>query len=156
MSRFTLPGRMAVRFLSSPPSSLTAPTLAELGAGIDLIGTAQAEELAEMPGWILNSNDIPTPGYSGHQVGNVPGDETYPNSSMAFYKDDTVSAIYDALVKGATGHIAIMRDGEVATEECELFPVTVKSRVRRPARDQAHIFDVNMSIGVPYDATVTA
>lgn len=156
MARFTLPGRIKVQFLSSEPASPTAPTTAELDAGVDLIGTSQAEELAELEGFVVNSSTIATPGYRSHQVGNVSGDETYPDSRLAFYMDDTVSTIYSALTGGTTGYLAFLRDGRGVGEECELFPVTVQSRVRRPARDQAHIFDVNFAIGVPYQGVEAA
>ena len=156
MARFTLPGRVAIKFMTSEPSVTTAPTLIELNAGVDLVGTPQAEELAELEGFVVNSATIATPGYASHSVGNVSGDETYPESRLAFYKDDTSETIYTALAAGTTGFIAFMRDGQTTGEECELFPVTVQSRVRRPARDQAHIFDVNFAISVPYQGAVGA
>lgn len=156
MARFTLPGLIAVQFLSTEPAVPTAPTSAELTAGVELIGTPQSEELAEIDGWTVQSSTIATPGYAGHRVGNVPGDETYPDSRLAFYKDDTSETIYTALAPGTVGFVAFLRDGRGVGNECELFPVTVQSRVRRPARDQAHIFDVNFAISVPYDGAEAA
>ena len=156
MARFTLPGRMEVVFMTTEPSDTAATTAAELAAGVDLIGTSQAEELAELEGFVVNSATIATPGYASHSVANVSGDETYPDSRLAFYKDDTSETIYTALAQGTTGFIAFMRDGSATGEEVELFPVTVQSRVRRPARDQAHIFDVNFAISVPYQGVTAA
>lgn len=154
MGRYTLPGRIKASFLSSEPADPLAPTAGELSAGVDLVGSGQGEALAELDGWVVSPSSIPTPDYTSHLVGNVPGDQTFGDSRMAFYMDDTVQTIYSALSSGTSGFVAIMRDGDSSGDECELFPVTVQSRVRRPARDQAHIFDVNFAIGVPYDGTI--
>lgn len=150
MARFVLDGRIAVRFLTSVPSDTAAPTQAELGAGVDLVGTSQAEELEGISGFEVQSNSIATPGYASKEVGNVPGDQTYPTSSMSFYKDDTVTTIYDALADDESGWVCIMQDGQASGEEVDIFPVTVASRVRRPGRNAANIFDVNFSVGVPF------
>lgn len=156
MARFILDGRMACVWLTSIPATPTAPTQAELGAGTDLIGTAQAEELVEITGFAVQTSSLPTPGFAGTTVGNVAGEQTYPDSSMAFYKDDTSETIYTALADDTTGWLALCPDGLGSGEECDLFPATVASRVRRPARNAPAIFDVNFAIDVPYKATQAA
>lgn len=156
MARMTLPGQAALAWLTTIPTAPTAPTQAEITAGVDLIGTSQDEELMDFDGWTVNSSTIPTPGYASHQVGNITGDQTYPDSRLSFYKDDTDEVIYDALAEGNVGWVAIMLDGQLSTNEVTLFPATVSSRVRRVARNEAHIFDVNFSIDVPYEGTQAA
>lgn len=158
MGRFTLPGQIEVIWLTTAqaPASTSAPTAAELDAGISLVGTSQGEAMAEADGWQLNPGTIATPDYVSHKVGNVPGDETYPDSRIAIYKDDTSSTIYDAMVEGATGYIVWMRDGRGTGEETEVWPVTIQSRVRRPSRSEAHIFDVNFATAVPVQGTEAA
>lgn len=156
MARFILDGRIACRFLSTLPSDPDNPTQAELTAGVNLVGTAQAEELVDISGFEPSTSSIPTPGYASTLVGNVAGDQTYPDSSMAFYKDDASETIYDALATGTSGFLAIMQDGQAATNEVELFPVTVASRVRRKARNAPNIFDVNFAVDVPYDGGAQA
>jgi hypothetical protein len=156
MARFTLSGRIAVRLLATLPADEEAPTVAELNAGINLVGTAQAEELMEFEGFLLEAATIPTPGYASNRVGNVAGDNTYPDSRMSFYKDDTSETIWTALADGETGWVALAWDGVVASRDVTLFPARVISRVRRPARDAAHIFDVNFAIDVPFEGTIAA
>lgn len=156
MGRFTLPGTIAAVWLSSAPASTSAPTTAELNAGVDLIGTSQGEALAEIEGFQLQPSTIPTPDYVSHQVGNVSGDETYPDGRLAFYKDDTSTTMYDALAGGNTGYLVLMRDGRGVGEETEVWESTIQSRVRRPARNEAHIFDVNMAVAVPVLGTEAA
>ena len=156
MARFTIEGRAKVRFLTTEPTDPNAPTQTELSAGVDVMGSKQAEELVVMNGWEVQTSTIPTPGLSGLETGNVGGEQTYPDSSMEIYKDDTSATIYSALTKGTTGFMAIMMDGQSSGEECELFPVTVLSRVRQKAGQTGHKFTVNFALDVPYEATQAA
>ncbi len=155
MARGILPGRIKMRWLTSAPT-FAAPTQTQLNAGVDLVGSSQDEELAEIEGFMVESDTIPTPGFASNRVGNVGGDQTYPNSRLAFYKDSAVTDIYDALEDGNTGWVVIMLDGQGNGKESETFPATVLSRVRRKVRDEAGIFDVNFSIGVPVPGTQAA
>lgn len=153
MGRYILNGRLKMRFLTALPAVPTAPTQAELNAGTNLIGTAQAEELVEIVGFEVETSSLPTPGFAGVQVGNVAGESTYPDSALVFYKDDTVTTIFTALASNVSGYLAMMRDGQAATKEVELFPVFVASRVRAVARNAPHTFRANMSVGTPYLGT---
>ena len=148
-------GRKLVGSPLSPPNT-AAPTQAELSAGVDLVGSSQAEELMDIQGFAVQPSSLPTPGYSSTLVGNVAGDQTYPDSVLSFYKDTTSSTIYTALASGNTGWVALMYDGQADTEEVETFPATVVSRVRRPALNAPHIFDVNFAIDVPFAGTQAA
>ena len=156
MARFILDGRLAAVWLTALPSDPNAPTQAELGGGTDLVGTAQAEELVEIRGFEVQTSSIPTPGFAGTLVGNVAGEQTYPDSTLSFYKDDTSETIYTALASGNTGWVFLGMDGLGSGEESLLFPSTVASRVRRPARNAPHIFDVNFAIDVPFEGTQAA
>ncbi len=156
MGRFVLDGRLEVVFLSSAPSAPAAPTQSEISAGVDLIGSGSGEGLESIEGFVVQPNIIQTPDYASLQVGTVAGDQTYPESTLSFYKDDTVETIYSALAADTTGFVLFMMDGIGASEECELFPITVTSRPRRPGRNVAHIFDVNVAPGVPTLGTQAA
>lgn len=158
MTRFTLPGRMGARFFTggTTPVSLVAPTAAEVAAGDDIVGTSQGEGLAALEGFVANPNVIETPDYNSHQVGTVPGDTTFPQSTISLYMDDTLRTVYTAMAEGTTGHIGLFHDGELAGEESKLFPVTIQNRRRRVARDEAHIVDIDVAISVPLDGTIAA
>lgn len=147
--RYVLNERLKLRFLATAPTTLAAPTQAQLTAGVDLIGTQQAEELNDIGGWEVQTNSSPTEGYAGLEVGNVAGAQTYPDSWLQWYKDDTVTTIFTAVEKGETGYLAFMRDGQAATKEVELFPVTVASRPRSLAKGVAHTFRANFSLAPP-------
>jgi hypothetical protein len=126
--------------------TLAGPTQTQITAGTDLIGTQQAEELNDLGGWEVQTNSSPTEGYAGLEVGNVAGAQTYPDSWLQWYKDDTVTTIFTAVAKGSTGYLVFMRDGQAATKEAEIFPVTVASRPRSLAKGVAHTFRANFSL----------
>lgn len=150
MARYVLDGRIQVAFLTTEPATPTAPTQAEVNAGVDLIGTSQAEALENIDGFVVEPNIIQTPDYASTQVGTVTGDQTYPQSTLSFYADTAVTTIFDALIDGTTGYVLFMYDGQAASSAVDTFPITVSSRVRRPARNAAHIYDVNIAPGVPW------
>lgn len=143
--RYVLNDRLKLRFVTGA-LTLSAPTQTQITSGTDLIGTQQAEELNDLGGWEVQTNSSPTEGYAGLEVGNVAGAQTYPDSWLQWYKDDTITTIFTAMVKGATGYLVFMRDGQAATKESEIFPVTVASRPRSLAKGVAHTFRANFSL----------
>ena len=150
MARYVLDGRLAARWLTTAPSDLAAPTQAELNGGVDLVGTAGGEALEDIQGFVVEPNIIQTPDYASLNVGTVAGDQTYPASTMSFYADTATTTIFAAFATPNTaGYIVFMYDGQGATNPCDTFPATVTSRVRRPARNAAHIFDVNFAPSAP-------
>jgi hypothetical protein len=153
MTRGILAGTIAIRWLTTAPTTMAAPTQAQLTAGINLVGSNQNEELAEMDGWNVEPSILPTPGYASNRVGNVTGDQSYGQASMAFYSHLTIRDIWTALADGNTGWVAIMDFGQAATRDVEIFPATVMSRVRRRGDRGVRMYDVNFSIGAPISGT---
>lgn len=147
MARFTLPGRLKIRLMTTKPANLAAPTQAELNAGVDVVGNAAGEELADFPDWMKSVSTTPTPGYASFSVGNVPGDVSFPNISMTWYKDDTAVAIYDAVAESANPrYLAIMRDGQGNPKESQILTVIIQNRQRTNNRDGANQFRADMAV----------
>jgi len=158
MTRFTLPTQLGVRFFSGGtiPAALAAPTAAEVAAGVNVVGTSDGEGLADIQGFVSSPSTIETPDYNSHQVGTVPGDTTFPQSTLSIYMDDTTRTVYDAMLPDTVGVVGLFFDGEDATEDSLLFPVTVQNRRRRVARDEAHICDIDVAISVPTEGVIAA
>jgi len=93
MSGVLLNGVIEVRLLTSIPSTPTAPTQAELDAGVDLRGTEQTEELIEINGWQKTTEAVPTGGYASTNVGSLAGPSSYPASNLVWRFDDTSEEI---------------------------------------------------------------
>lgn len=159
MSRFTLPQRLVVIWwaLADVPLNQDAVSLVTDGAtGVELIGTSQGEAMAEMNGWVSSPSVIETPDFVSHQVSNVPGDTTIPESSIGIYMDTTTRTMYDALESGVEGAIGVFFDGFLLAEESALYVCTIQNRRRRFARDQGHIVDIDFALSVPIPGAVAA
>lgn len=157
MAGFILDGRIAMVLLTSIPSDELAPTQAELGAGVSLIGTKQAEELIAIEGWTQDVAAIPTPGYAGVATGSLAGESSYPQSSLTWRKDDTSETIYSAVAATNTLQwIYVCQDGLGSGEEALGFPVTIATRERSPERNVPNSFTCAFSVTPPYEATQAA
>lgn len=156
MARFVLGGRSAAAWFTTIPGTPTAPTQTEINNAVDLVGTQQDEELVSITGFALQPSSLPMPGFAGISVGNVAGEQTYPDSALTFYKDDTVEVIYSALTQGAVGWVGLMFDGQGSGLEIDLYPATVASRVRDPSLNTPHTFVVNFAISAPFEGTQAA
>ena len=107
-------------------------------------------------GWEKTANSIPVPDMSSQEVGNIGGDEVYPQSSITFYKSNSSEIIYSALPEGTSGYVVKMLDGQVATKESEVFKVEVATRTRPTQRSQAARFVVNFTVDPPTKGAVAA
>lgn len=151
MARFTLPARLVVIWWpdASKPANLAAPSVANIAAGTNLIGSSQGEGLGQINGFEVQPGTIPTPDYSGRVVSTVPGDVTIPDSSMSFYMDTTVRVIYNALIVDAPGVFGFFFDGTAATKESRLYVATITSKDRSFSRDEGHMFTIGISPSAP-------
>ncbi len=158
MTRFTLPGTLGIRFFTGGtiPAALNAPTAAEVAAGVNVVGTSDGEGLADLQGFVSSPSVIDTPDYVSHEVGTVPGDTTFPQSTLSLYMDDTTRPVYTAMVENTVGVVGLFFDGEAVGDESLLFPGTVQNRRRRVARDEAHIVDIDFAPSVPTRGTIAA
>lgn len=151
MARYTLPGRLKVIYwpTASQPTSLSAPTQAEIAAGSNLIGTSQGEALAELQGWELDPGIIETPDYVSLVVGTVPGAVKVPVSKIGLWLDSTTHTLYDAIVLNATGVVGFFFDGTAATKESRLYVVTCISKERTFDQNAGHKAMFGFSASAP-------
>ena len=158
MARFTLPNRLVVMWwpFAIQPAVLAAPTAAEILLGNILIGASASEAMAEMNGWVASPSVIETPDYVSHNVSNVPGDTTIPESSIAIYMDTDDRTMYDLLVQDSVGVMGSFFAGIAVAEESNLYVSTITNRRRRFARDQGHVVDVDLALSVPVLGIIVA
>jgi hypothetical protein len=149
MARYRLPTKLAAYWATTDPANAAAPTQAEIGGAVDLIGSSSGEAVGELSGWAAQPNVVDTPDFTTNVVGNVAGDVTLPQSSMAFYSDDAAVVIYSALVPDTTGNVILGYEGSAAGKESQVFPARILSRERRADRGSAAMFDVAFTISPP-------
>jgi hypothetical protein len=118
MAKFFRRGVSKVVFLGTVPSSLSAPTLAEIAAGVDL-----SPFISEMNGWQLTNTPIRTPNLADTFTSQIDGEETVADSTLTMNDENGASAFRTALPKGTAGWILLAPYGITATKRCEVWPV---------------------------------
>lgn len=134
-----------VRFVTTL-SSMTAPSAAQVNAGVDLTPllisiTASA-----------TGNAVPTPTLDSLFETSIPGTST-ASFTADFYRDDTTDLAWTTLPRGTKGYFAIQRWGANATRtittgnKLEVWPVTVTSRAAGPSSSNTALtMTVNCSV----------
>ena len=118
-TRFYAPPVSKIWFLPTIADADLEPTRAEITAGTDLSG-----EVADIAGWNISVEQIPTPGLSAF-TGSLPGRKTVDASSITFYADELGVDVRGVLTRGLNGFIVIADAGDVAGGKCDVFPVRV-------------------------------
>jgi hypothetical protein len=122
--RFIRRGVSKILFSPTMPASMTAVTRLELTAAEDL-----TDEIAEVNGFQLENQTIPTPDLGSTFESSIPGTDQAANSSITFYEDEDDDEIETMLPKGQTGVVYILRKGDKpASNSLDVFPVRVASR----------------------------
>lgn len=116
MTRFFRRGTSKVKWITSPAVP-TAPTLAEINAGVSLDA-----QIAEISGFEFSNSPIQTPDLGTTFTTQIPGEDTVQNPSLTFYDDDAASTIRTALAKGTSGYIIFCPYGITATKRSEIWP----------------------------------
>jgi len=102
----------------------TAPTRLEINSGTDLSG-----EIAEIGGFSVASDTIPTPDLGTRFVPKIAGRINADDSSLNFYATSTgFTDARSVLPRDTTGYVIFMDGGDVATTgKMDIFPATVTS-----------------------------
>lgn len=117
MARFFRRGVSEVHFLPAVADT-DAPTRAEIDAGTPL-----GVDVAEISGFQLSNDPIPTPDLDTDFTSQISGEDTVESSTLTFYDQDDSETIRTALAKGTTGFIMLMPYGDDATKRGEVWPV---------------------------------
>jgi len=121
--RFFRPGTTKVYWVTTIVT-YTAPTRTEINAGKDLSG-----EIAEINGFTVASDTVPTPDLGTRFVPKIAGRINADDSSLNFYASSTgFTDARSVLPRDTTGFLIIMDGGDVATTgRMDVLPCTVTS-----------------------------
>lgn len=120
-TRYTSRGRSKCYWVVSIADT-NAPTRAELDAGTDL-----SPQVADRSGWSVESDMIETPDLASRYTSTIPGPITAEDSSLTMYASANGVDARALMPRDAVGHIVWMDGGDVASNKCDVFPVTVTS-----------------------------
>jgi hypothetical protein len=101
-------------------ADLAAPTRVEITAGENL-----SEFISEVSGWQLTNSPIPTPRLARRYTTQIPGEDTTEASTLTLDDDKDDTTVRDGLPKDEEGFILYMPYGDVPTDRCEVWPVTI-------------------------------
>jgi hypothetical protein len=122
-ARFTRRG-VSKFFFFATIANIQSVTRAEITSATDL-----SDHIADVNGWQLTNQAIPTPDLGSTFDKSIPGSDSASDSSLTFYEDMDEDDIETLLPKGTTGFIGIMRKGDKpADASFDVFPVRVASK----------------------------
>lgn len=119
--RYSDPEVLKVIFLPACADKAN-PTRAEIDAGTDL-----SNEVADLSGWTVQSNQIDAPDLGHKFTAQISGRTTAPDSSIVFYADITGADVRTVLPRGTEGFILMADGGDVAASKADNFPIKVSS-----------------------------
>jgi hypothetical protein len=124
MGRFSRKGVTKILFAETIAAASYIPTRTEITDATPL-----TKAIAAVDGFALENQEIETPDLESTFTSKIPGDDQAADSSLTFYEDDTSSTLEEALAKGTTGFIIILRKGDVpASKSMDVYPVRVASK----------------------------
>lgn len=120
-TRFTRRGVAKIYFCATAANPVTRPNIA---AGTDLTSF-----IADMSGWNLENQPIPTPDMGSDFESSIPGTNQAGDSSFTFYEDLDAETLDTLLPKDTSGVVVIMRKGDKPTSHSlDRFEVRVASK----------------------------
>lgn len=122
ITRFFGVGTTQILFCPSIANK-AAPTFAELDAGTEL-----TRDIADISGWMTNSEFIDVPDLGTRYTSKIPGRITSEDSTLTFYADEDLgSGDAGALLPRDTSGYIVIADGGLASAKGDVFQVTVGS-----------------------------
>lgn len=119
-----------------------APTRAELNAGTDL-----SREVADITGWNVTGEQIPTPDLGTLFTSQIPGRTTSDDSSLTFYADKAGVDARGTLPRGTNGFIVWLDGGDTANNKMDVYPIRVRSNGKmRSLSNEAARIQIQFSI----------
>jgi hypothetical protein len=124
MPRFSRKGVTKILFAETITSPAYLPSRTEITGATKL-----TKAIAAVDGFALENQEIETPDMESTFDSKIPGSDQAADSSLTFYEDDTDEDLEEALAKGSTGFIIILRKGDVAaSNSMDVYPVRVASK----------------------------
>ncbi|TKG58898.1 phage tail tube protein [Prauserella endophytica] len=120
----------------------TSPTRVEMDAGTDL-----TDEIADLSGWMVAGEAIPTPDLGSRFTSNIPGRTQAEDSSLTFYSDQEGVDVRAVLPRDTNGFVVWLDGGDTPGNKMDVFPVRVLSNGKqRNLQNEAAKIQVQFAI----------
>lgn len=110
-------------------ADINAPTRLEIDAGLDV-----SAEVADIEGFMVQANTLPTPDYGSKFASKIPSDTVAEDSALLTYADSTSVDIRSVVTRGQDTHVIFMDEGDTAGLLMDVFPVRVSATPKLRAR----------------------
>lgn len=121
-TRYTSQATTKIYYLPAVAAGSLTPTRSEMNAGTDL-----SREVADLAGWTVTGNQLPTPDLSNAFEASIPGKTTAAASSITFYMSKNGVDVRALLPRTTSGYIMFLDGGDVPSQFADVYPVTVTS-----------------------------
>lgn len=121
-TRYFLPGTTKVLILPAISNIVTGPTRVEINAGLDI-----SEEIAAVSGWMITSENVPTPDLGKRFVSQVTGRLTAADSSLTCWADKAGADIRAELAIDQDTFVVFLDGGDVEDSPMDLYKCVVSS-----------------------------
>jgi hypothetical protein len=128
-SRYVSEGTRKIYFVTTIATQ-ASPSRAEINAGTDL-----TDEIAEMSGFAVSSDQAEVPDMASRFTGKIPGRITADDSSIRFYASSTSNDVRTVLPRDTAGFVLTLWEGDVPTQKMDVWPVKVGSAAVQPTID---------------------
>lgn len=139
-SRYVPPGTRKIYWVTTI-ATYTAPTRAELNAGIDL-----SAEVAAVNGFTVTSTTAPTPDLSSRFVSEIPSTITAASCSLSIYASNNSNDVRLVLPRDTAGYAVLLWEGDVTGQRCDVFPAKVTASAVNGNMTAPELVDVSFSI----------
>jgi hypothetical protein len=139
-TRYYPPGTRQVYWVPAIANK-SAPTRAELDAGIDLTG-----EISAMNGFQVSAATVATPDLGSRFAPDIPGQITAQSSSISFYLSEDSQDARELLPRDSAGYVVILWEGDQPGRMMDVFPVTVTSAPKDVATTNAATVTIDFAV----------
>lgn len=122
----------------------TAPTRAELNAGLDVTRQVRA-----IDGWMVESEQIERPDFSSRFISKIGGRTNAADSSLTIYAAQNGSDARTTLTDGYTGYIVFLDGGDTEAYKMDVYPVLVVGRPKQRSDSDPFSIQYQFSITQP-------
>lgn len=122
---FQRKGNVKYIFLTTAPASLSAPTVAEIGAGTDLTPDMDP---SGVEGFATSTSSTSVPNLVDTFEPQIVDTKTPDDTAMVFNKKFGSTAVWDLFTEGDTRYIAFCPEGVAATDPVEVWTLEVTDK----------------------------